>query len=662
MDVEDNYIYWSDSWSGTIKRMDLQTNIKENVTKGVGKVGGIAIDWISKDIFWTDTTNNRIEMAKVDGSDRKILFDRDIDKPRGIAADSVNGYIFWTDWGSNPKIERATLDGKERVTIVEASSSFPLQWVNGVIVDYADSESVIYWVDAGPGVVGRADLDGRNQKLSKKITNSHLVAITLHNGTVYLSDNRAKKIRLVDKTNLEYLGNLDLSFPEIHGITVSDGSRQPLNLVAVSITLEMKMEEWEEEKFKQAVVKGIRDYCYEDTCSCKSRNTTIEKQLCSILPNDSNASSAQIRVLKQPGESSVLNHTEVVFSLILRTQSNSYRTVIKNSTLDYIVQKSVYYISKHLGGYKVIYVNCNPPSFENFCNYTELPNDINGEEVTKGVSSKKGTIDSTTAGTVTSGIVIVIIIAGVFIWRKKRYNGVGDERAHVMGKVEHGDRDPSQELHFSQDVAINNGDQNTACGPTHVTGRSVQDGLPSTSTSARGSEDDMPLNGSNFSFSKSEPDECNIVEDERPGVEANKKINKGGSEMNQMDNAAADLKSANDNDSNADQAKVTATGRSFKVADIPIKVKSKICLKLNVEDNYYFNDYRLLGEKMGFDQDVIKNLKRSANPTHDLLDLWSVKREATVEKLKEFLREDDMDRDDVATILEDWLKKEISNT
>ena len=156
-------------------------------------------------------------------------------------------------------------------------------------------------------------------------------------------------------------------------------------------------------------------------------------------------------------------------------------------------------------------------------------------------------------------------------------------------------------------------------------------------------------------------DECNIVEDERPGVEDNKKIKKG-SGMNQMDNAAADLKSANDNDSNADQAKVTATGRSFKVADIPIKVKSKICLKLNVEDNYNFKDYRLLGEKMGFDQDVIKNLKRSANPTHDLLDLWSVKREATVEKLIEFLREDDMDRDDVATILEDWLKKEISNT
>ena len=74
--------------------------------------------------------------------------------------------------------------------------------------------------------------------------------------------------------------------------------------------------------------------------------------------------------------------------------------VIKNSTLDYIVQKGVYYISKHLGGYKVIYVNCNPPSFEKFCNYTELPI----------VSSKKGTIALITAGIIASGIVIIIVI------------------------------------------------------------------------------------------------------------------------------------------------------------------------------------------------------------------------------------------------------------
>ena len=110
----------------------------------------------------------------------------------------------------------------------------------------------------------------------------------------------------------------------------------------------------------------------------------------------------------------MLNHTEVVFSLILQTQSNLSRMVIKNRTLDYIVQKSVYYISKHLGGYKVIYVNCNPPSFEKFCNYTEPHKDINEDEVAKGASSKKGTIALITAGII-SGIVIIIVI----IWYKR---------------------------------------------------------------------------------------------------------------------------------------------------------------------------------------------------------------------------------------------------
>ena len=152
------------------------------------------------------------------------------------------------------------------------------------------------------------------------------------------------------------------------------------------------------------------------------------------------------------------------------------------------------------------------------------------------------------------------------------------------------------------------------------------------------------------------------MEDETPGIEADKKINKESNGMNQMDNAAAELKNANDNDSNRDQAKVTVNRRSFKVADIPYQVMSKICPKLNIKDNISFRDYRLLGEKMGIAKDIIKNLEQlEKNPTYSLLEHWSTRREATVERLIKFLREDDMARDDVATILEEWLEKQISN-
>lgn len=73
--------------------MNLQTNTTENVANVVGKVEGIAIDWEKKYIYWTDTTNNRIEMSRVNGTDRKVLFDKDIEEPRGIAVDPVHGYV-----------------------------------------------------------------------------------------------------------------------------------------------------------------------------------------------------------------------------------------------------------------------------------------------------------------------------------------------------------------------------------------------------------------------------------------------------------------------------------------------------------------------------------------------------------------------------------------
>lgn len=51
-------------------------------------------------------------------------------------------YMYWTDWGDVPKIERADLDGMERVVMVNTS----LGWPNGLALDY--EERKIYWGDA----------------------------------------------------------------------------------------------------------------------------------------------------------------------------------------------------------------------------------------------------------------------------------------------------------------------------------------------------------------------------------------------------------------------------------------------------------------------------------------------------------------------------------
>ena len=41
-------------------------------------------------------------------------------------------HLYWTDWGDEPKIERAKVDGSERVTLVKTG----LQWPNGLAIDY----------------------------------------------------------------------------------------------------------------------------------------------------------------------------------------------------------------------------------------------------------------------------------------------------------------------------------------------------------------------------------------------------------------------------------------------------------------------------------------------------------------------------------------------
>ena len=67
-------------------------------------------------------------------------------------------YMYWTDWGHKPKIERANLDGSERVLLINTS----LHWPNGLALDY--EEQKLYWSDAHTDRIEVANADGTHRR------------------------------------------------------------------------------------------------------------------------------------------------------------------------------------------------------------------------------------------------------------------------------------------------------------------------------------------------------------------------------------------------------------------------------------------------------------------------------------------------------------------
>lgn len=99
------------------------------------------------------------------------------------------------------------------------------------------------------------------------------------------------------------------------------------------------------------------------------------------------------------------------------------------------------------------------------------------------------------------------------------------------------------------------------------------------------------------------------------------------------------------------------TWLSTKLVELPLKVYAKLCMMLNIKRDLKFDDFRMLAEKVGCDRNFIRYTEQMTNPTDVILQNWSSKSEATVGNLIELLKGEDLERMDVAKILEDWVNE-----
>uniref|UniRef100_A0A671SX24 Low-density lipoprotein receptor-related protein 6-like n=1 Tax=Sinocyclocheilus anshuiensis TaxID=1608454 RepID=A0A671SX24_9TELE len=159
---EQGLIYWSDVSEEAIKRTLFNGSgpggLQNTVVSSLASPDGLACDWMGNKLYWTDSETNRIEVAELDGTHRKVLFWQDLDQPRAIALDPARGYMYWTDWGEVPKIERAGMDGTHRSVLIDSE----IYWPNGLTLDY-DLQK-LYWADAKFSFIHRCNLDGSGRE------------------------------------------------------------------------------------------------------------------------------------------------------------------------------------------------------------------------------------------------------------------------------------------------------------------------------------------------------------------------------------------------------------------------------------------------------------------------------------------------------------------
>uniref|UniRef100_A0AC34R6H9 EGF-like domain-containing protein n=1 Tax=Panagrolaimus sp. JU765 TaxID=591449 RepID=A0AC34R6H9_9BILA len=199
-------------WSDVSKEQIMKCTMKENgdkifecagdavvlIDKNISTPDGLAVDWVHGLLFWTDTGLDTISVYDLKTNMRKVLFNTSLEEPRAIAVDPSAGLIFWTDWGSHGKIERAGMDGNNRIEILSGKD---IMWPNGIALDIYDQR--VYWADAKTKTISSCDYWGQNVRtvLHSHKYLKHPFSLTVFEERIYWTDWDNEGIMSVNKFN-----------------------------------------------------------------------------------------------------------------------------------------------------------------------------------------------------------------------------------------------------------------------------------------------------------------------------------------------------------------------------------------------------------------------------------------------------------------------------
>nr|CAD7429100.1 unnamed protein product [Timema monikensis] len=159
-----------------------------------GSPEGVSVDWVSRNLYWTDSSKDTLEVAGLDSQLRKTLVTEGLVNPRGVVVHPTRGKVFWSDWNREaPKLEWANQDGSGRAVFLEGPA---LQLPNSLAIDFDRDE--LCWADAGTKSIECVGIGNLVQRTV--VANcSYPFGLTISHNSYYWTDWQTQRVESAER-------------------------------------------------------------------------------------------------------------------------------------------------------------------------------------------------------------------------------------------------------------------------------------------------------------------------------------------------------------------------------------------------------------------------------------------------------------------------------
>ncbi|XP_050801434.1 very low-density lipoprotein receptor-like [Gopherus flavomarginatus] len=196
-DLVEQKVFWMDLNAESIKWITMNTKKKGTLVKGI-RSDCIAVDWIGRNLYWTDGTAGELLATWLNATWRgnpeyTVVLDGDLDQPHSLALQPLQGLMYWSEIGDKPQIEQAGMDGSNRKILIDEG----LGWPTGIALDLLSWK--IFWSDDKLHCIGSANLDGTGIKVFQLSQIKSPFSVAVFEDDAYWSEMKTRTVQKVDK-------------------------------------------------------------------------------------------------------------------------------------------------------------------------------------------------------------------------------------------------------------------------------------------------------------------------------------------------------------------------------------------------------------------------------------------------------------------------------